>query len=227
MKTSVCAALALALLGSTAALAADPYDKRGGGLKEPAGVTVVTDKINWSGIYVGAQVGHGTSTLSADGDQGGLSLDGLFGGGRVGLDVQKGPLVFGIFGEYNFSDEAIELGGARVLEKTDDWSANARVGYAHGATLFYLGGGYGQANFDYNFGYGDSGSETVDSWNARAGIEHKLTNEFTLGLEGRHDWYDLSSIDGAPSDIDDEIDARRWSIVAVGRFTINSTTFGF
>lgn len=226
MKNTVLAALGLALLSGSAAYAADPFDRGAGKASVKEGGVVTTDRANWSGIYVGAQIGHGTSTISMEDDQGGLSLDGLFGGGRVGIDVQKGPFVFGIFADYNFSDEAIELGGTRVLEKTSDWSGNARVGYAHNATLFYLAGGYGQAEFDIAEVVG-GGSESIDAWNVRLGVEHKLTNEITLGLEGRHDWYDLDSIDGAPSNIDDELDARRWSILAVTRFTINSTTFGF
>lgn len=179
----------------------------------------------WSGIYIGAQVGYGTSTVNLEDDQGGIALSGLVGGLRVGGDLQRDSIVFGVFADYNFSDEALELGGTRILEKTDDWSINARLGYAHGPTLFYVAGGYGQANFDISSFLG-GGDATVDVWNARAGIEHKLSSAFTLGLEGRHDWYDLDSIDGLEG-AEDELDAGRWSVMAVGKVTFNSDLSDF
>lgn len=55
MKNSVLAALALALLSSSAAFAADPFDKRGGGSKDVA--VAAADK-PWQGPYVAIGGGY-------------------------------------------------------------------------------------------------------------------------------------------------------------------------
>jgi outer membrane immunogenic protein len=136
MKISTLAAgVALSALMATGAVAADVYtgDKS---LKDDANYANV-QVVNWTGFYIGGQVGYGKSQhdMSLDifsgktatapggfdthlGGIDGLAGDGFVGGGRVGYDVAMGRFVLGVFGEYNVSNietDISNIGGAGLL----------------------------------------------------------------------------------------------------------------
>lgn len=203
-------------------LAAGPVSATDLGGKDSVFAAVKT--YNWSGVYLGGQLGFGHTVVGDEDGQGGIDLNGILGGIRAGADVQRGALVLGVFGEYNWSDEALEAFGTTFIEQTDDWSANARIGFAHGPTLFYAAGGYGQYSFESPIFSG--GEETIDGWNARIGIEHQINSAFTIGLEAMRVWLDLDSIDGGEG-LDDVLDATDDRVLARITYRMNSTTLGF
>jgi outer membrane immunogenic protein len=211
------AALTAFFLASTSAFATDLKGSSKDGYNAFADVKTY----NWTGVYLGAQLGYGHTVFGDEDGQGGLDLNGLIGGIRGGIDVQRGAAVFGLFGEYNWSDQALEVGGLTALEQTDDWSVNARLGVAHGPTLFYAAGGYGQYGFESPI-FGGA-SETLDGWNARLGIEHQVSQNFTIGLEAMRIWLDLSEI--AP-DLEDVISSTDDRLLVRGTWRVNSSIPG-
>src|SRR5688572_21979167 len=112
--------IATALLGATllSAAPANAADVYGGSTKDGPDVTGYPSGVyNWSGFYVGAQAGGSFSIIGDEDGQGGISADGIFGGGRVGYDIARGRFLFGVFADYNWSGAELEIGGISLLEK--------------------------------------------------------------------------------------------------------------
>lgn len=207
--------LFLALLLSLftgAAMAAD-LDKTAKGAHLTAEVALPQ---SWTGVYIGADLGIGHTTASTDGDLGGLDLSGLFAGARVGGDIQAGSgIVVGVWAQYDASWQALEVGGQTVAERDGEWSVNARLGVAHGSTLFYGFGGYGMAYF----AAGDEDAE-APLWRAGAGIEHRFPSGLSLGLEYAHSWLDADELIGEGAE--DIIDLTDDSVMLVARYRLDA-----
>lgn len=135
-------------------------------------------------------------------------------GGQVGCNYQSGKWVFGIEGDaqaqrwgmsstiagplpFNFVD-----GDTFALRS--DWQASVRgrVGYAMDRTLFYVSGGvaFTQVRAFTNWVPAFIGpvpvpavlaydSKTLTGGTVGAGVEYAVTDNFTLGLEGRYSYY--------------------------------------
>ena len=108
MKKIALAAAALVIgtaSASAADLAARPY------VKAPAPIAVV---YNWTGFYIGAQVGYAwgdnstrefvTVTGLPTGFNQGFNTDGFVGGGHLGYNWQFGQFVFGLEGDIEGAD---------------------------------------------------------------------------------------------------------------------------
>lgn len=181
----------LALLGATflvaagavsGANAADVY-ARGGGLKD--GPVDYMPAITWTGFYFGANLG--ASFNDSDDDDDTAAVGGL----HAGYNWQKhGNLVLGIEGDVDFADDIDYLATLR-----------GRLGYAAGSTLFYATGGVAFLGVDDAFGDSDSFTGYV----AGLGIEHKLRENVSLGVESLY--YNFED------DLDSD-DADFWSVRA-------------
>lgn len=157
------AALALAV---PAAHAADIY-RDGGSLKDAAPVDYAPP-ITWTGFYIGANLGAAWD----DTDDVEIVDDAtLIGGGHLGYNWQGARnIVLGVEGDIDFLDDVEYLATIR-----------GRLGYAFGPTLLYATGGVAFIGFD------DDGLFTDDSdtgWVAGAGLEHKIRNNLSFGVEG-------------------------------------------
>jgi outer membrane immunogenic protein len=143
---------------------------------------------NWTGFYVGGNIGYGWGRFS---DDAGASADvnGIIGGGQIGYNWQAGNIVYGL--ETDFQGSTMEdnktcfgcAPGASVdFNSKLQWlgTVRGRLGYAVGPSLFYATGG---------FAYGDvktavnnvSFSDTRTGWTVGGGIETPFT---LLGLFG-------------------------------------------
>ena len=180
--------LKMALLGATfligAAGAASAADLgRGGGYKDgPA--PEYQQGISWTGFYFGANAGASFSDVETeDGDE----SDAVFVGGlHVGYNWQKhGPWVFGIEGDVGFADDIEYIATLR-----------GRLGYAAGSTLIYATGGAAFLGVDDASGDDD---ETITGWVAGGGLEHKLRENVSIGVEGLY-----YSFDGEDFGVEDE-----------------------
>ena len=121
--------------------------------KAPA--MVAAPMFNWSGFYVGGNVGYGWGKYKEELFDGGSSvasesigLDGAFVGGQIGANVQTGSIVWGVEADIQKSwiggDERWAFPGLTVTAEVEvDWFATlrGRVGIAHGPSLFFLTGG--------------------------------------------------------------------------------------
>ena len=182
-----------ALLGATflagasvlsAANAADVYER--GSLKD--GPAPYLPAITWTGFYLGANVGAAFN--DDDVEVAGEDDDdtAVIGGLHVGYNWQKpSNLVLGIEADVNFADDIDYLATVR-----------GRLGWAAGPTLFYATGGAAFIGFDDAFS--DDDSET--GWVAGLGIEHKLRDNVSIGLEGLYYAFDQDDDLGGDDDAD-------------------------
>lgn len=167
--------IAIGLAGTTTAQAADVPEFR------PA----IHD---WSGPYVGALAGVGfvnTDYTPIPGVDPDLAGDGGLGGGFVGYNMQFGDLVAGVEGDFAVTNIEAE-NQLDAVELDIPWIATvrARLGYADGATLFYVTGGLGIAEGELHLpAFDETEREVHLGFVAGGGIEHFVTDSITLRLE--------------------------------------------
>lgn len=157
---------------------------------------------NWSGFYIGANVGYGWGDLSATafGLEASASTDGWFGGGQIGWNWQApgSPWVWGVEVDSQFSDignnliEATNGGNAISVWTSLDYfgTARLRLGYAWDRVMFYGTGGLAWGTNEIGGSVRTGGtvfsSETSNThigWTAGAGIEWALVDNWTAKVE--------------------------------------------
>jgi outer membrane immunogenic protein len=197
------ASVALAFLPMTvSALAADMP------VKSPAPLTKVAAPLSWGGCYVGLHGGYGwgdAKDQTATNTPRDLDPTGYFAGGQVGCNWQWQPQwLFGIEADLagaNISETKSFTGGGQptIEEKIDSLATiRARAGFVSGQNLLYVTGGWGWADTSRHVRLAGLGgnpfqtqSETYDGWVLGAGVEHLITQNWTVKLE--YLYYDLGS----------------------------------
>jgi outer membrane immunogenic protein len=198
MKKLAIAAAAL-IVGTASASAADlaarPYTKA------PAPIAAV---YNWTGFYIGAQVGYAwgdsstrefvTATGLPTGFIRDFNADGFVGGGHIGYNWQFGQFVFGLEGDLEGADVK---GGYRLanLNGTDfridaQASIRGRLGVAFNNSLLYVTGGAAWADMDHTYVFANTLFETVSTtrtgWTVGAGWEYGFTPNWSARIEYRY-----------------------------------------
>lgn len=199
-------AAALLLSSSGFAMAADPA----------LPVEEIPTGFNWTGGYVGAQVGYAWgdshysepdfSTFFADYDP-----DGFLGGIYVGYNHQfDNRLVLGA--EADFAFAGIDGDSLYYLDVGDPWdntsgtadlewsgALRGRLGYAFDRFMPYLAGGLAFARYDYNFHQdgtaGFEASETMTGWTIGAGAEYAATDNVIVRAEYRFSDFGSNRVD--------------------------------
>jgi outer membrane immunogenic protein len=156
---------------------------------------------NWSGFYVGGQVGGAWSRSNYTLDNGAGLIENfnfdptsLIGGGHVGLQGQWGNWVLGIEGTYNATDlkqtDQSVLSPGRVRRLTTDGIATAvgKVGYAWDRWMIYGKGGFADARietFGQNPATGISGQANTwqNGWTAGGGLDYMLAPSWIVGVD--------------------------------------------
>ena len=200
-KLLLASAAMLALFGGTAS-AADLSVKQPV-YRAPPPVYV----FSWTGCYVGGNVGgvwiRKDETLTtafgpalAGTNFGSHDADSFLGGVQAGCNYQVGGWVFGIQGDYDWTDAS----GSHVNSFFPTWtdssktkslaSVTGRVGYAWDRLLGYVKGGGAWERDDYTitapFGIATA-SETRGGWTVGVGLEYAFTNWLTGFVE--YDYY--------------------------------------
>jgi outer membrane immunogenic protein len=215
VKTFSAALLGATLLITTASLAnaADVYDGKGG-LKDEAPLPWPTNI--WAGFYLGGHLG-GTFDDELDfGDGDVADVDeALAGGIHAGYNWQRGAnLVYGL--EVDLDAIGDEVDGIDPVTSYVS-TLRGRLGYAYGNTLFYGTGGLALLGFDDDLSDalgGDLDDPSV-GWVAGAGVEHKFSPRWSLGVEGLY--YDVSSdVDGQDFDVERDF----WTVRARATYHI-------
>lgn len=141
--------------------------------------------------------GRARGTAPTNGCKG--DKDGIEYYGHVGFDRQMGSFVVGAVGEFGRSEaedsiSAFSTTPARYT-MTRKFKYNAglrlRAGYTpNNSTLFYATGGGAWARVKNSFttsngvnAFGDSGNANAWGWSAGGGVEQKLGNHFSVGLQ--------------------------------------------
>lgn len=194
------ALIAFAAPAAAADLAARPYTKA-----PPPAVAVVYD---WSGFYIGANGGWGTSRKCWDfvdpagvfvAAEGCHDADGGTVGGQLGYRWQAGTWVFGIEGQGNWADfqgsnASLFFPGLRNESRIDAFGLiTGQVGYAANNVLFYVKGGAAVTAdrfrvFDIPTGLvvATTGDDTRWGASVGAGIEFGFAPNWSVGVEYNH-----------------------------------------
>ncbi|WP_322889211.1 MULTISPECIES: outer membrane protein [unclassified Yoonia] len=178
-RTAMLAApLALAAGMATAGGLAQPVETVAPTPVAPAPAPVMRGS-DWTGFYVGGQLGYGDLTISAQPEQ--PDLDGLIGGVHAGYMYDLGSIVLGAEADYDLTDIS-----ANGQDLDSILRLKARVGYDAGAFLPYVTGGVVRAN--------QSGGESDAEFDGDfygAGVAYKFSDSILIGGEVlQHKFYE-------------------------------------
>jgi len=150
---------------------------------------------NWSGFYIGGNIGGGfADSRWSDAFTGGhdwFDSDGVIGGGQIGANVQFNWLVLGLEGDFDWTGlkgSGIDSLGNAISTKTD-WTSTAtgRIGAAFDRLLVYGKGGvafaHDRSSLADVFGGSASDSLTRTGWTMGAGLEYALDRNWSARLE--------------------------------------------
>jgi outer membrane immunogenic protein len=163
---------------------------------------------NWTGFYIGGNLGAGWNSGNVSDSLFGLSYTAsntntavFLGGGQIGGNYQIGSWVLGVEADFDWAANNQNSGNTRVLpsgapiqvSSNDRWITTlaGRLGYAADNWLFYgkAGGGWvGNSNFSVtNVTTGTSvafsNNNTNSGWLAGGGIEWAFAHNWTAKLE--------------------------------------------
>ena len=190
---------------------------------------------NWTGFYIGGNLGGAWETHTISDDLFGVSFNhtrsGFIGGGQIGYNWQVSPQwVLGV--EWMFDGTDIRSDTGTLVSPVDgtlfsahekaDWltTVTARVGYAANNWLFYVKGGGGwvhdQATVtDITDGISVSISDTKGGWVVGGGIEYGFTPNWTGKFEYQH--LGLENVTTAGPFVGESISlSRHFDMVTVG-----------
>jgi outer membrane immunogenic protein len=183
---SILAGLALGLVLSTAASAADMA------LKSPA--VIVDTGYNWNGLYIGVVAGGGTENTghfftATNLNAGSWKGSGGFAGGTAGYNFQfpGSGFVLGIEGDWAGSKIKGAFGGVGC--NTGDCytdiksigTVRGRAGFTLDRYLLYVTGGAAFAKTNAGiYGSSDRGTETRNGWTAGGGVEAMLVRGVSI-----------------------------------------------
>lgn len=147
---------------------------------------------NWTGFYVGANIGYGWGRVSDD--AGATSnMNGVIGGGQIGYNWQMNNLVLGLETDFQGSGQknsGTGFIGATPVTVTDRiryfGTVRGRLGYAFDRTLLYVTGGYAYTNVsvDLTTPSGTASSNTTKSGaTVGAGLEYAFAGPWSAKAE--------------------------------------------
>jgi outer membrane immunogenic protein len=203
MKKILLVTASLIAISATApALAADlaarPYTKA------PPMVAAIYD---WSGFYVGANGGWGSSRNSWDsvlpflvGPEGSHDATGGVAGGQIGYRWQSGTWVFGLEGQGNWADlsgnspSTLFGPGFRNESKIDAFGLiTGQIGWAANNALFYVKGGAAVTDnrnrirsTATNTVFGTTDDDTRWGGTVGVGLEYAFAPNWSAGIEYDH-----------------------------------------
>uniref|UniRef100_Q07MK8 Putative outer membrane protein n=1 Tax=Rhodopseudomonas palustris (strain BisA53) TaxID=316055 RepID=Q07MK8_RHOP5 len=180
--------------------------------KAPPMIAAIYD---WSGFYIGANGGWGSSRSSWDylgpglavGSEGSHDADGAVAGGQIGYRWQAGTWVFGLEAQGNWAD----LSGSNISSlfitdtirtKVDAFGLfTGQFGYAWNNALLYVKGGAGVVSSKYDAFTTATGaalgSANSTRWGGTAGVglEYGFAPNWSVAVEYDHVWLDTKSAD--------------------------------
>ncbi len=183
---------------------------------------------NWTGFYVGGNVGGAWETGTISDSVFGVSLSnsrsGFIGGGQVGYNWQISPqFVLGVEWMFDGTDISSNATGTFLsANEKVDWltTVAARFGYAANNWLFYgkAGGGWVHDSATVtavSTGLSASKSETKAGWLLGAGIEYAFAQNWSMRVEWDH--LGLSDVSRTGPIFGDTVTlSRRFDIVTAG-----------
>lgn len=200
IRSSV-AGTALVAFGIVPALAADIIYQEPAPAPAPIVHLPVSD---WTGGYVGAQVGYGFSgrTTVLDAPRNRISTDGFLGGVFGGYNFQHGQVVYGIEADANYSDVDGNNAGETARTRYDG-SVRGRLGYAvTDDVLVYGTAGVAIDRHRVTGIAGDRTTKALVGYTVGAGVDAKLTENVFGRVEYRYSDYGDKYFNSVGSDVE-------------------------
>jgi outer membrane immunogenic protein len=202
MKKMLLVATAIVTVVSGSALAADMSKPAPAPMYSKA--PMIVPAYSWTGCYLGGNVGGLWATtnwtIAANGQAiANQNISGFLGGGQAGCNYQVSSWVFGVQGDYDWTNANTATADMAAVTLTDHTnikslaSATGRVGYAWDRYLGYVKGGGAWENENYSTTFTATGatfstaSETRAGWTVGVGGEYAFTDWLTGFAE--YDYY--------------------------------------
>ena len=167
---------------------------------------------SWSGLYIGGHLGgawadadwNHSQPLIPRSEPISASPRGFVGGGQIGVQHQWGNWLAGIELSYSAADleetrnSVIAANRSRSVDINNIFLAGARLGYVMDRSLFYVKGGYANAEVEISSNVVSTGVLTTSSnkrengWNLGAGWEYAVSQNVIVGVQ-----YDFIRLDGS------------------------------
>ena len=154
---------------------------------------------NWTGFYAGVNAGYGFGTSTWSAPVASPKPKGFLGGGTAGYNWQSGAIVYGVEGDFDWSNVkgTVVCAGVVTCETSSSWLATfrGRVGYAFDRWLPYItaGGAYGSVKATPGVGLASSSNQL--GWTGGVGIEYAFMGNWSAKLE--YLYVDLGSFNAA------------------------------
>ena len=169
----------------------------------PAAGYVASGESDWTGFYIGANVGGGAVVNNIElpglgaGNLNGIGGEGWLGSIMAGYNHQMNSIVFGIQGDVGYNDLGTELNivGTNVIDAQQGLvaSVSARLGLlVTPETLAYVIGGYSYSEYETEvslFGPSISFDETYDGYHIGGGLETMISPHAKVRVEYRYTSY--------------------------------------
>ena len=199
------AALILSII-STSSFAANAEKKLKAKIAPVASVTEVTKSPNvtathnWTGPYVGLNVGYAFNGIAVKNGSNFTSLiAGVAGGGQAGYDFQSGNSVIGIVADVGYSDANYTAGDTSGTKFTEPYNGSLRIraGYLiNDETLAYLTGGYSVNRQTINpTVYSNIVWKVLSGYTVGGGLERLITSNVSVFSEYRYSNYNAETYD--------------------------------
>ena len=198
------------------------------------GLAPVIAYYNWTGFYVGINAGYGFGTSN-------WSLvptasnkpTGFLAGGTLGYNYQVGSIVYGLEGDFDWSDVkgSVACASRRHLRDQSDWLATfrGRLGYAFDRWLPYVtgGGAYGNVKATVSApiaGIITSSSSNQLGWTFGAGLEYAFLSNWSAKIE--YLYVDLGSFDAGPAPLVNNVSFKENIVRAGLNYKFSGPIFG-
>jgi outer membrane immunogenic protein len=153
--------------------------------------TPVSPAYNWSGFYIGAMGGYGSTSSQ--------SVKGEFAGGTIGANWQMSYLVVGVEAEGAWSNIGTPSNGTVSFRAQALGSVNGRLGVAMDNILFYGKGGFAVLRNTVEVPiFAVSDTMVRAGWDAGGGIEVGFLQNWSVKAEYLYTHYDSQDHSAGP-----------------------------
>jgi outer membrane immunogenic protein len=146
------------------------------------GIDVPPNFYDWTGVYIGGNVGYGTGSISDSATSSTQSFSGLIAGGQIGANLQYRNVLFGVEVDGDWTNQQ---GSGTSLTASMSWLATARMrlGFAYDNISYYATGGAGYTRFASGPIGGAASSSARTAWVAGLGQESAINRNLILRIE--------------------------------------------
>jgi outer membrane immunogenic protein len=138
---------------------------------------------NWTGFYIGINGGGGWGNTDWSGAS--FNTSGGLAGGTLGYNWQMGQGVFGLEGDFDWSNIGASTTCGTSCEVRNHWlsTVRARFGYAFDRFMPYVTGGLAFGEVETSAAGVVSVTDTKVGWTIGAGVEGAIAGPWTAKVE--------------------------------------------